>query len=152
MATEVAPAISRRVEPILPGADCDDVVQEAFFKLWLMSPVLTLPDPSSVRRWLTVVAKNKALDVLRKRKTQERHLKEIYEARPTGAGVVPAPMEFDPVKGKELSDDDVELLLLVFEGKDNHEIAELLEISEDAVRQRRHRLKEKLKGSSKCPS
>ena len=52
----------------VPPKDCDDLVHEVFLSLWQKAK--TLGDPSKVKGWLVVTARNRAMDYHRQKKVR----------------------------------------------------------------------------------
>ena len=52
-------------------ADAEEVVMEAFAQVWREAPKFT-PDRGSVAAWLTMIARSRALDLVRSRQRRER--------------------------------------------------------------------------------
>ena len=58
--------LARRIT--LNGADADEVVQEAFLRLWKHAPKWDVNGPAKIRTWLQRVVTNLAIDRCRKHK------------------------------------------------------------------------------------
>lgn len=126
----------------------DDVVQETMIKAWRFAPID--PDGEVPRAWLTRVAKNAAIGILRRRR------EELY-----GADGLPEPTtELTPmreVEGREalgrlkgalgaLAEDDRALIMLrEIDGLSYEEIADALQLPLPTVKTRLFRARSQLK-------
>lgn len=130
------PAVYRVTWRMTKGAaDTEDIVQEAFLKLW-RNPA-QVRDAQALRGWLMRVASNAVIDGARRMKPQELDsLPEPADPAP-GAGE-----QIDRTKAAEeihraVSDlpdrQRLALAMVHFEGMSNIEAAEVMEVSVDAL-------------------
>ena len=119
-----------------------DIVQDTFIKLWNSQTISERSE--TVKSFLYTTARNKCVDVLRKRKTTENAQRELTERNPD-------PDCFDETAFAEmmrlLNDHLAELPLKVqqiiklyyVDGKKYHEIASEVESTPEAVRKQKER-------------
>ena len=106
-------------------ADAEEVVLEAFAQAWRDAPRFEA-GRGSVAGWLTMIARSRALDLVRARSRRDRITASAAADRP---GTPPAMGEFRPDPGGALDHDERQrqaIELAYFEGLSQSEIAERL--------------------------
>lgn len=116
----------------------DDLVQEAFVKLWNNCLKVT---PEKARSFLYTVASNLALNVIAKKKTERKHRSTLaFEPESESPHDHIVHDEFKELLNRALEDlpekQRVAFMLNRAEGKKHKEIAEMLGISKKAVEKR----------------
>lgn len=129
-------AVYRAVWRLTGGhADCEDVVQEAFLKLWANPGQLR--EPKALKSWLMRVAGNLALDRLRRQKSAP--LDSIAE--PAAPAASPAAQATRDTIAREIDGailalperQRLALVLVHFEGMGNIEASRAMDVSVEAV-------------------
>ena len=120
--------------------EAEDIVQEVYLKLWNMRK--DLPKYNSIEGLSVRITRNMCLDNLRRRKTTIGIMKE--ETKTTESKVAPAPSEeFEKKERAKILHKLINQLpepqrsLIYFrhiEEKEYHEISELMEMNENAIR------------------
>lgn len=136
--TAVALAITRDV----PASE--DIAQEAFLSAWTHLP--RLQNPASFLPWLRQITRNLARDHLRASRNRplDGEAAELAIARAADPGQCPAGLLLDQERDaiaaeliSELPEESREVLLLYYrEGQNSRQVAELLGLSDAAVRKR----------------
>ncbi|MDH5630452.1 MAG: RNA polymerase sigma factor, partial [Gammaproteobacteria bacterium] len=120
--------------------DADDICQEVFFKFWQYAPKLTFTDVSP-KSWLFKVAYNLCLDKL---KSKQNKLTDSLEGDTQAQEYVDFGHEARLIN-EQLNQNKIALLdqlperqrtaitLTVYHGLSNKEVAEILEVSVDAL-------------------
>jgi RNA polymerase sigma-70 factor (ECF subfamily) len=148
-----APLIYSAVRRILhptpadPSLEVDDVAQDVFLKLFQKDARLLRsydPDRASLSTWLTVIARSRALDVLRRRHPtfvpfEERHLSEKQASPVTPAEPLDIP------KGLLSTRERLVVELLFERGWDTEKAARLMAVTVQTVRSHRHNALNKLR-------
>ncbi len=134
------------------GSASHDVAQETYLTVW--QKLSTLANPRSFLPWLRVITRNRARNWLarhRRHADRQRPSEELHLVEDTGVSP-PEHLEQQEQQAwvrtllSQLPDDAREVLILYYrEGRSTRQVAELLEISEDAVRQRLHRARKQLR-------
>ena len=171
---EFQPRILRYVTNMVGDTDAEDLTQEIFINVSQALP--SFHGDSSLSTWLYRIATNAALDRLRSpayRLSTQRieqtnstdNLEPEVDERNIWTGEKVPVLEWQVVR-KEMSDCLQEyiqrlpesyrtvLALSEFEGLSNHEMADILQATTDAVKIRLHRARERLKADliANCPS
>lgn len=139
----IALAIVRNVEA------SEDVAQEVFLVVW--SNLRKLRNPSSFLPWVRQVARNQAhlwLREHRRERADEAALAAAVDARPTPADTMLQEEERRVLADvlDQLPDEAREVVVLFYrEGSSTRQVAELLDISEAAVRQRLSRARSRIR-------
>ena len=134
------------------GADCEDIVQEAFVRAF--RALATLDRPERFRSWLCRICSNVALDRVRRRSPVASFDQDsgLMRALPPGGGARPsARAEVDEERDRLIAAIErlpeiyqVPVVLRHVEGLPYRAIAKRLGIREDALRKRIHRANEML--------
>jgi RNA polymerase sigma-70 factor (ECF subfamily) len=132
----------------------EEVTAQAFERAWRKRRQIK-PDRGSPRAWLFGIARNAALDELRRRSRQAEMREDAVEARAPAPGarrIDPASAAVDRVALRQAVDGlggrDRELVALkFFAGLSNAEIAAVIGTSESNAGTRLHRVVEKLRRS-----
>ena len=134
----------------------EEVTSQAFERAWRKRRQLD-PDRGPARAWLFGIARNAALDELRRRSRQGQMPGEVAEGGP--GGIVPRASDGNPAKiavqrtalrqaMESLSGRERELVALkYFAGLSNAEIAKVVGTSESNAGTKLHRVMEKLRRS-----
>ncbi len=135
------------------GADCEDVVQEAFVRAF--RALATLERPERFKSWLCRICSNVALDRVRRRSPVASFDQDsgLMRALPPGEGARPsARAEVDEERDRLIAAIErlpetyqVPVVLRHVEGLSYRDIAKRLGIREDALRKRIHRANEMLR-------
>jgi len=135
------------------GADCEDVVQEAFVRAFRALP--TLERPERFKSWLCRICSNVALDRVRRRSPVASFDQDsgLMRALPPGGGERPsARAEVEDERDRLIAAIErlpetyqVPVVLRHVEGLAYRDIAKRLGIREDALRKRIHRANEMLR-------
>ncbi|MHC5057840.1 MAG: RNA polymerase sigma factor [Planctomycetota bacterium] len=135
------------------GADCEDVVQEAFVRAF--RALATLERPERFRSWLCRICSNVALDCVRRRSPVASFDQDSGLMRalpPEGGRAPPARAEVDEERDRLIAAIErlpetyqVPVVLRHVEGLSYRDIAKRLGIREDALRKRIHRANEMLR-------
>ena len=146
--TAVALAITRD-----PAAS-EDIAQEAFLSAW--QNLKRLQNPSSFLPWLRQITRNLALDHLRRHRNRTigGEAAEIAISHAADPSLLPEEQLLDAERERmaaelisELPEDSREVLLLYYrEGQNSRQVAELLGLSDAAVRKRLSRARKSLRG------
>jgi RNA polymerase sigma-70 factor (ECF subfamily) len=129
-------------------SDAEDVVQESFLKAW--QQLNSLRTPRRFGAWIVSIARNVArgLHNKKRRESEKRDRFQAETERDDKSETVSYRDELKdllPALVSELSETDRELILLRYQsGKKAKEIAQLLEMSDAAVRKRIQRIRAKL--------
>ena len=125
----------------------DDIAQETFLKAWKQLPGLR--EPGKLKPWLATIAHGCAVDALQRERRHEPLETEEAQQFPCGAAMPDAAaVDADEARiiWEVLADlpkaARVPLVLFYREGQSIAAVAEALELSEDAVKQRLHRGRE----------
>ncbi len=117
------------------AADAEDVTQEAFVKLWRSPPVLR--DKSAIKAWLVRVARNLAIDRLRRsRETSDSELELLVDSSTAPDGELrhgQAAAEIAKALSCLPERQRMALQLTYFELTGNQETAAIMDISVEAV-------------------
>ena len=129
-------------------ADAEDVIQESFLDAF--GAIDSFAYKSTFGAWLKRIVINKSINTLRKKKM------DIIDIEKTNVGHLPEEEEYDE-EGLKLKVDEIKkavkelpngyrtvLTLHLFEGYDQEEIAEILQVSHATVRTQYMRAKQKL--------
>jgi RNA polymerase sigma-70 factor (ECF subfamily) len=128
--------------------DAEDVVQESFLKAW--QSLDSLRTPRRFGGWVVTIARNAARNLHnKKRRELEKldHVESKLESEIALKDVTARDQlrELLPTLVSELSEPDREIILLHYQGeKKTREIADLMDLSHDAVRKRMQRIRAKL--------
>jgi len=135
------------------GADCEDVVQEAFVRAF--RALATLDRPERFKSWLCRICSNVALDRVRRRSPVASFDQDsgLMRALPPGSGERPsARAEVEDERDRLIAAIErlpetyqVPVVLRHVEGLAYRDIARRLGIREDALRKRIHRANEMLR-------
>jgi len=146
--TAVALAITRD-----PGAS-EDIAQEAFLSAW--QNLKRLQNPSSFLPWLRQITRNLAYDHLRRHRQRviNGEAAEIAISHAADPSALPEEQLLDAERERmaaelisELPEESREVLLLYYrEGQNSRQVAELLGLSDAAVRKRLSRARKSLRG------
>ncbi len=146
--TAVALAITRDV----PASE--DIAQEAFLSAW--QNLRRLQNPSSFLPWLRQITRNLAFDHLRRHRNRAigGEAAEIAISHAADPSLLPEEQLIDAERERlaaelisELPEDSREVLLLYYrEGQNSRQVAELLGLSDAAVRKRLSRARKSLHG------
>ena len=146
--TAVALAITRD-----PTAS-EDIAQEAFLSAW--QNLKRLNNPSSFLPWLRQITRNLAYDHLRRHRNRAigGEAAEIAISHAADPSLLPEEQLIDAERERmaaelisELPEDSREVLLLYYrEGQNSRQVAELLGLSDAAVRKRLSRARKSLRG------
>jgi RNA polymerase sigma factor (sigma-70 family) len=124
--------------------DAQDVAQECFLQLAAQAKRIALPLPA----WLHTLARSRAMDVLRRRSTRQRH--ERQASRPEGAPL--SLQEWEALlpqvdESIEALDNELRLPLigLYLQGRTQQELADSLGISQGTISRRIERALEQLR-------
>ena len=144
----VAPAITRDL------AASEDIAQEAFLSAW--QNLKRLNNPSSFLPWLRQITRNLAFDHLRRHRNRAigGEAAEIAISHAADPSLLPEEQLIDAERERmaaelisELPEDSREVLLLYYrEGQNSRQVAELLGLSDAAVRKRLSRARKSLRG------
>lgn len=127
----------------------EEVLQDTMLAAWNNADKFR--GDSSVKTWLLVIARNRAINTQRRQRPQLVDVEAVYDLASTDTGPFEAvAREFDrsAVRDalKHLKPEQREILVLFFfQHLSGPEIAEVLEISSGTVKSRLHRAKEALK-------
>ncbi|MBT3219461.1 MAG: sigma-70 family RNA polymerase sigma factor [Proteobacteria bacterium] len=129
----------------------EEIAQEVFLQAWC--GLKKLRNPDSFRSWIRQMARNQANEHLRRRYSRQRHFEHTEAAQQPDstenaeAKLVTAERRTHLQQAlDELPTDSREVLVLYYrEGNSVHQVAELLELSESAVRKRMSRARALLK-------
>lgn len=145
--TAVALAITRD-----PAAS-EDIAQEAFLSAW--QNLRRLQNPSSFLPWLRQITRNLAYDHLRRHRNRaiDGEAAEIAISHAADPSLLPEERLLDAERERmaaelisELPEDSREVLLLYYrEGQNSRQVAELLGLSDAAVRKRLSRARQSLR-------
>lgn len=134
------PKLLRTARLMLPQSECEDAVQSAILAAWEKLPQLR--DENSFEPWLRQILVNICRETLRKRK-QAKEAAQMLAAQSASA-----PLENGSL-GEAMGSmrpEEQELLLLHHEqGYSLHEIASMMEESEDVVKMRLYRARKRLR-------
>lgn len=123
------------------SADADDIVQNTFFKL--LGRLTKFNNDEHAKRWLIRVAINEANMIWRKRKrageVQEEKAPAFYEELDTEEGELLTAISTLPDQYRQI------IYLYYYEEYNSNEIAEILKLSSDNVRQILSRARKQLK-------
>ena len=146
MVASVALAVTRDIQL------SEDIAQETYLKAWHKLAAMNHPD--SFLPWLRQVTRNQAIDHVRRRRHQEIVLGEsdtrMLEAHHQGPGPEASlhGMEQSAMLARaldEIPDESREVLLLFYrEGQSSRQVADLLGLSDGAVRKRLQRARDVL--------
>lgn len=146
MVASVALAVTRDIQL------SEDIAQETYLKAWHRLAAMNHPD--SFLPWLRQVTRNQAIDHVRRRRYQELSLDEtdtrLLDAPDDGPGPDASlhrreQSEMLSRALDEIPDESREVLLLFYrEGQSSRQVAELLGLSDGAVRKRLQRAREVL--------
>lgn len=131
----------------------EDAAQEAFLAGW--RDLRTLDDPGRFGPWICQIARHRAYDIVRKRgRTSEQSDDEAVESAPDpGPGALEALLEGEQltlIHGalEALPEDSREAMILFYrEGQSIAEVARVLDVSEDVVKKRLSRARERMRQS-----
>ncbi len=144
MVSSVALAVTRDVQL------SEDIAQDTYLKAWQKLAGMSYPD--SFLPWLRQVTRNGAIDHLRRRRHRELELGDsdtrVTDARHAGPG--PEALLLSAKQAETLAlaldripDESREVLLLFYrEGQSSRQVADLLGLSDGAVRKRLQRARE----------
>ena len=134
------------------GSASHDVAQEVYLTAW--QKLSTLTNPRSFLPWLRVITRNRARNWLarhRRHAARQRPPEELYLLEDTDVSP-PERLEQQEREAwvrkllSQLPAEAREVLMLYYrEGRSTRQVAELLELSEEAVRQRLHRARKQLR-------
>ncbi len=129
-----------------------DIAQETYWTVW--NKLSTLANPASFLPWLRTITRNRARNWLDSAQRRQRHFRQTEELGLV-ADTAPSPveqMETDEQQAtlsrllSELPAETREILILYYrEGQSTRQVAALLDLSEEAVRQRLSRARKKLR-------
>jgi RNA polymerase sigma-70 factor (ECF subfamily) len=120
-------------------AEAEDVVQESYISAYQALTQGQFDGRSQLPAWLRRIVINRAIDALRSRRRRPRLDESQLEASWDGATTVEsrlALVELDDWMNELVPEQRAALVLSVFEGLSNFEIAETMGCSEGAVEQR----------------
>ncbi len=128
----------------------EDITQEVFITVY--NKLYTFNTKYKFSNWVIQIAKNKSIDYVRKyKRVHESNLEEVYELKSSA----PSPeeeAEYNETRKlimqfiSTLNDTDKQILLLRYsQEKTFLDIAEILEISESAVKRRFYKCRDKFK-------
>lgn len=127
----------------------EEVLQDTMLAAW--NHAASFRGESSVKTWLLVIARNRAINTQRRYQPQWVDMEAVYDLASSDTGPYEAvEREFDKARVRQalahLSPDQREILTLFFyEHLTGPEIAEVLNISAGTVKSRLHRAKEALR-------
>jgi len=138
LTARLAPRVLRFATRMLGGdrAEAEDVTQEAMLRLWKIAPDWRQGE-AKVSTWLYRVSANLCTDRLRKRRSVD--IDAIPEPEDDGPGAAERMMQADRARALEAAlaalpeRQRVAVTLRHLDGRSNPEIAEVLEISVEAV-------------------
>jgi RNA polymerase sigma-70 factor (ECF subfamily) len=140
-----APMVHAILLARLPSADAEDQVQEVFLTAW--RKLSQLDDPSVFGGWLATIARNRAVDVHRRRKPTEPLAEELADTRASSADVAEAQKVLATIRALPEAYRET-LVMRLCEGMSGPEIAEVTGLEPGSVRINLHRgmklLREKL--------
>lgn len=146
MVASVALAVTRDVQL------SEDIAQETFLSAW--QRLASMQHAQSFLPWLRQVARNRAIDHVRRRRYQEMGVDDMDQRLASAIGAGPGPEESLKLAQErellsraldEIPDDSREVLLLFYrEGQSSRHVAALLGLSDGAVRKRLQRARESL--------
>lgn len=146
---KLGPSVYARAKRILGTShDAEDALQQVFFRVFRAIGVYRFERPFD--HWLQVITLNTCLHMLRTRRRDRRRLDALRADSPR---ISPAPPENDPVLRRRLAslldkldpDSRICVVLRVLEERSYAEIAEVLDMTETAVRKRFQRGAEQLR-------
>jgi RNA polymerase sigma-70 factor (ECF subfamily) len=140
--TRHAPWLAARLRTVLPSADVEDVLQEAFLAVWKGASAYR--PQGTPRAWLWVIARNQAALLLRRRGPVTAPLAEIPQAGldPAEAALARADI------AAALSGPEGDVLRLMYvEDRPVAEVAALLGVPVGTVKSRAHRARRLLRAA-----
>ena len=140
-----APMVHAILLARLPSADAEDQVQEVFLTAW--RKLSQLDDPSVFGGWLATIARNRAVDVHRRRKPTEPLAEGLADTGASSADVAEAQKVLATIRALPEAYRET-LVMRLCEGMSGPEIAEVTGLEPGSVRINLHRgmklLREKL--------
>ena len=128
------PAINRFSRRLLATADAEDVTQETFLRLWL-HPSRWKPGSGKLTTWLHTIARNLAIDLLRKRAPQKDPDQELQDINEPDKSNTTADIgqRVQEAMGQLPERQRSALTLCHYQGFSNRETAAILGIQVDAL-------------------
>ncbi len=132
----------------VPFSDADDVAQNSLLRAWRSIEQLESPEPGQMCSWLDVIARNAATDLARQ--SARRPVDELDEEVPDSADVADETVMRQILDGALKAIHEMPatvrdpLLLSVVDGLTANEIAEKLDATPAAIRQRISRARKSL--------
>lgn len=116
----------------------EDLCQETLLKA--LQNIKSLKDPNTFLGWIYRIARNLYTDIKRKPGSRDETLDDVAAQAANGADL-DVVMNVQKILAKFEPDERLLLLLVELEGCSYKEAGEVLELSEDAVRSKLHRLR-----------
>lgn len=118
------------------GADAEDTLQDVLFEIWRRAAQYR-PEAGSVETWALMLARSRAIDRLRSRRSERARMNAVAgEANPRAESVPPVSTDLQSVIGC-LSDDQRSVLSLAYQhGLSREQIADTLDIPVGTVKTR----------------
>lgn len=136
------------VHKILKDEQCvHDIVQEAFITLWRDRDILQ--SELHLKMFLYQVVRHRCLDYLKNKRVQEKYIREYLsvesEENYTNEVIEQEVHRMVIQEIEQLPEEQKKVVILHLEGKDNAEIAEILQISVNTVKTHKARARKTLK-------
>ncbi len=145
------PGIAFLVSIIKNREDAENMLQDVFMKIWLRKDQLTFNE--SLQAYIFTSLRNIAFDFLKKLEREEQMRKNFFELmKETGEAVDESVLSVVSRAVEKLSEKRKTILKLnIEEGKSYQEIADIMRISKNTVKNQLIKAKQHLKGTLEYP-